>query len=65
VKSGFLKDYLQEPQNDQALVIVWADQGHEFSIHREINMISRGFSRGGCTASQRKKYVREVVAVEV
>ena len=50
VKSGFLKDYLQEPQNDQALVTVGADQGHEVSIHGDINTISRGFSRGGCTA---------------
>jgi len=28
VKSGFLKDYLQEQQNDQALVTAGADQGH-------------------------------------
>jgi len=65
VKSGFLKDYLQEPQDDQALVIGEADQGHEVPIHGEINTISGGFSGGGCTASQRKKYAREVMAVEV
>jgi len=65
VKNGFLKDYLQEPQNDEVLVTVGADQGHEVSIHGEINTISIGFSGGGCTASQRKKYAREVVAVEV
>ena len=64
VKSDFLKDYLQEHQNDQALV-TRADQGHEVPIHAEINTISRGFSRGGCTASQWKKYVREVMVVEV
>jgi len=58
VKSDFLKDYLQEQQNDQALVTVGADQGHEVPIHEEINMISIGFSEGGCTASQRKKYAR-------
>jgi len=34
-------------------------------IHGEINTISGGFSGGGCTASQRKKYAREVMAVEV
>jgi len=51
VKSGFLKDYLQDSQNDQALVTIGADQGHGVSIHGEINTISRGFSRGGCTAS--------------
>ncbi|XP_068504396.1 uncharacterized protein [Phaseolus vulgaris] len=65
VKSGFLKDYLQEPQEDQALVAAGVDQGHEVPIHGEINTISRGFSREGCTASQRKKYAREVMAVEV
>jgi len=65
VKCGFLKDYLQEPQKDQALVAVGVDQGHEVSIHGEINTISEGFSGGGCTASQRKKYALEVMAVEV
>jgi len=34
-------------------------------IHGEINTISGGFSGGGCTASQWKKYAREVMAVEV
>jgi len=34
-------------------------------IHREINTISGGFSGGGCTNSQQKKYAREVMAVEV
>jgi len=46
VKSGFLKDYLQEPQDDQTLVTAGADQGHEVSIHGEVNTISGGFSRG-------------------
>jgi len=40
------------------------DQGHEIPIHGEINTISGGFSGEGCTASQRKKYVKEVIAVE-
>jgi len=43
-KSGFFNDYRQEQQNDQALVIAVADQGHEVPIHGEINTISRGFS---------------------
>jgi len=64
-KSSFLKDYLQKPQNDHALVIAWVDQGHEVPIHGEVNTISRGFSGGRCIASQRKKYAREVMAVEV
>jgi len=33
VKSDFLKDYLQELQDDQALVAAGADQGHEVPIH--------------------------------
>jgi len=40
VKSSFLKDYLQEPQNNQALVATGADQGHEVPIQGEINTIS-------------------------
>jgi len=46
VKSGFLKDYLQEPQNDQALVTAGIDQGHEVPIHGEVNIISGGFLGG-------------------
>ena len=34
-------------------------------IHGEINTISGGFSGGGCTTSQQKKYAREVMVVEV
>ena len=33
-------------------------------VHGEINTISGGFSGGGCTASQRKRYAREVMTVE-
>jgi len=55
----------QEPQDDQALVTSKADQGHEVPIHRKVNTIFGGFSGGGCTASQRKKYTRGVMTVEV
>ena len=65
VKSGFLKDYLQEAQDDQALVAAGADQGHEVPIHKEVNTISGRFFGGGCTASQRKKYARRVMTEEV
>jgi len=65
MKSGFLKDYLQEPHGAQALAASEGNQGHEVPIHGEINTISEGFSGGGCTASQRKMYAREVMAVEV
>jgi len=62
VKNDFLKEYLLEPQGDQVLAAMEVDQGSEVPIHGEINTISGGFSR---TASQRKKYAREVMAVEV
>jgi len=65
VRNGFLKEYLQENQGVPTTVIPVGDQGHEIPVHREINTISGGFSGGGCTASQRKKYVREVMTVEV
>ena len=65
VKSDFLKDYLQEPHGAQASAAPGGDQGHEVPIHGEINTISGGFSGEGCTASQRKKYAREVMEVEV
>jgi len=34
-------------------------------VHGEIHTIAGGFSGGGCTASQRKKYARSVMSVEV
>ena len=46
-------------------MVAGVDQGHEVPIHGEINTISGGFSGGGFTASQQKKYAREVMVVEV
>ena len=40
------------------------DQGHEITVHGEIHTIAKGFSGGGCTVSQRKKYARAVMSVE-
>ncbi|XP_068504419.1 uncharacterized protein [Phaseolus vulgaris] len=65
VKSGFLKDYLQEAPDDQMLVAAGADQGHEVPIHGEVNTISGGFSGGGCTASQRRRYAQGATTAEV
>jgi len=65
VKIGFLKDYLQESQGVQTLAAPGGDQGHEMSVHCEIHTISGGFSGGGCTASQWKRYARAVMTVEV
>jgi len=51
VRSGFLKDNLQEPQGALTIMAPARDQGHEVPIHGEINTIVGGFSGGGCTAS--------------
>jgi len=50
VKSGFLKDYLQEETNDQTLVATGADQGYEVPIHGEVITISGGFPREECAS---------------
>jgi len=64
VRDGFLKEYLEENQEAPMVVAPVGDQGHEVPVYGEVNTIFRGFSGGGCTASQRKKYAREVLAVE-
>jgi len=64
VKNEFLKDYLVESQGAQNLTAPGKDQGHEMLVHGEIHTISGGFSGGGCTASQRKKYARAVMSVK-
>jgi len=40
-------------------------QQHEVPIYGEIQTIAGGFSGGGCTASQRKRYARSVMSVEI
>ena len=64
VMNDFLKEYLQEKQGASTSVAPAGDQGHEIPVHGEVNTISGVFSRGGCTASQRKKYARDVMAVK-
>jgi len=63
VKSGFLNDYLAGSSGTEALTASAKDQAHEMPIHGEIHTISGGFSSGGCTTSQRKRYVRSVMFV--
>ena len=68
VKCGFLKDYLLEKQAGQPAGSQPAGnegQQHEVPVHGEIHTITGGFSGGGCTASQHKKYARSVMSVEV
>ena len=63
MKNGFLKDYLAGYSTVAALAVPEEDQAHEMPIHGEVNTISGGFSGGGPTASQRKRYVRSVNSV--
>jgi len=63
VKNGVLKDYLAGPAMTIALAVPEEDQAHEIPIHGEVHTISGGFSGGGPTASQHKRYVRSVNSV--
>ena len=68
VKSGFLNDYLLDKRTGQASSSQPPSsegQQHEMPTHGEIHTIAGGFSGGGCTASQRKKYARSVMTVDV
>ena len=63
MKNGFLKDYLVG--STTILVAATPEEGQALEVptHGEVHTISGGFSRGGPTASQRKKYVRSVSSV--
>jgi len=63
VRNGFLKDYLAGSAATTTLAVPEEDQAHEMPIHGEVHTISGGFSGGGPTASQRKRYVRAVNSV--
>ena len=64
VKNGFLKDYLAEPATTAALSEPTEDQAHEMPIHGEVHTIFGGFSGGGPTASQRRKYAMGVNSID-
>ena len=64
MKGGLLKEYLEKGQEASMVVTPAVDRGHKVPFHGEVNTISRGFLGGGCNASQRKKYAREVMTVE-
>jgi len=63
VKTGFLKVYLVGSTTTTAMATPEEGQAHEIPTHGEVHTISGGFSGGGPTASQRKKYVRLVSSV--
>jgi len=63
VKNGFLKDYLAGSTTTTVPTVPEEGQAHEMPVHGEVHTISGGFSGGGPTASQRKKYVRSVSSV--
>jgi len=68
VKSGFLNDYLLDRRTGGASSSHPASgeaQQHEMPTHGEIHTIAGGFSGGRCTASQRKKYARSVMTVDM
>ena len=68
VKSGFLNDYLLDKRTGGASSSQPASsegQQHEMPTHGEIHTIAGGFSGGGCTASQKKKYARSVMTVDM
>ena len=64
VRNSFLRDYLQETQGVADVAVIGGDQGHEIPVHGEVHTISGGFSGGGCTTSQQKRYARTVMSVE-
>jgi len=59
---------LLEKQADQVSGSQSAGSGgqqHEVPIHGEIHTIAGGFSGDGCTTSQRKRYARSIMSVEI
>jgi len=63
MKAGLLQDYLVGGQEESKQESSLEEQRHEVPIHGKINTISGGFSGGSCTASQWKKYAREVMTM--
>jgi len=64
VKNGLLRDYLQEKQGTEDVAATGGGSGHEVPVHSEVHTIAGGFSGGGCTTSQWRRYARAVMSVE-
>ena len=56
VKNALLRDYLQEKQGTEDVAATRGGSGHEVLVHGEVHTIAGGFSSGGCTSSQRRRY---------
>ena len=65
VRTGFLKDFVAEPTTTPTLSPPQAEEPtHEMPVLGEVHTIVGGFSGGGPTASQRKKYARGINSIE-
>ena len=64
VRTGFLKDYVAESTTTATLPSPADEPAHEMPVLGEVHTIAGGFSGGGPTASQRKKYARRVNSIE-
>ena len=64
VRSGFLKDYISESATTATLPAPLEEQAHEMPVLGEVHTIAGGFSGGGPTPSQRRKYARGVNSIE-
>ena len=58
VRTGFLKDYDADSATTATLPPPADEPTHEIPVLGEVHTIAGGFSGGGPTASQRKKYAR-------
>jgi len=63
LKEGFLKEYIEDDQEEPKGEVFLRDQVHEKLVHEELNTISGRFSGGGSSASKRKRYARAVISI--
>ena len=64
VRTGVLKDYVADPTTTATLPPPPEEPTHEMPVLGEVHTIAGGFSGGGPTTSQRKKYARGVNSIE-
>jgi len=64
VKDGFLKEYLEDNQEGPRDEVVLKESVHETPIHGELNTISRGFSGGESSTTERKQYAWALMSLE-